>query len=152
MDPTRRLPPSLLLRRRRLGKKELRVSLIWGLVLAPPIIPCATLGKGCPLTHPVCPSGEWAQWARSAFFTGPWEASAGKVVSFPPAGSPVGRAAGPHIGQDERAGLVPVFVGTTWTEFSEKQEPSGTPALTPRLPELTLFEDLVLAVPRPSLT
>lgn len=45
-----------------------------------------------------------------------------QCVDFFCLSSPVSRATGPHVGQDKRAGLVPIFMGTSWTEFDKKQE------------------------------
>lgn len=36
-------------------------------------------------------------------------------------GSPVGRAPRAHVGQDERATPVAVFVGPSWMEFGKRQ-------------------------------
>lgn len=54
-----------------------------------------------------------------------------EAVSFPSSGSPVGRAARPHVGQDKRAGLVPIFMGTSWTEFDKRRQSSTHRCLVP---------------------
>lgn len=54
-----------------------------------------------------------------------------EAVSSPSSDSPVSRAAGPHVGQDKRAGLVPIFMGTSWTEFDKRWQSSRRPQPRP---------------------
>lgn len=119
------------------------------------------MGKGCPLSGPQLAhleNGHDGLHSVSSQGAGLGQHMQGCKDSSG-SGSPVGRAPGPHVGQDKWAALVAVFVGTSWIEFNKRQKiiylllpwcPEARTQPLRRFPSLNLLEDLVLAIHRPS--
>lgn len=108
------------------GRKELGVSHIWDWVLVPPTILSDAGARGVLslglFAH--LENGHNGFW--SAFLTGDLgvvRAGKGRSVSSG-SGSPVSGAARPDVGQDKRAGLAFVFMGTPWTESNRRWQSS----------------------------